>query len=137
MSSAALFIHAIWLTSRRARLIDATVETAILDAIRRKCLELRCPAIAVGAADDHVHLLARVHRVVAVARLIGEAKGLSSYLMSRQIAPGRPFRWHKGYWARSVHPRDVASIAEYVANQRAHHQTRCLIPVLEPQDDET
>jgi REP element-mobilizing transposase RayT len=81
---------------------------------------------------DHVHLLVRVHPSIAVARLVGEAKGFSSYLVTHQLAPGQFFRWQEGYYAMAVPGADLAAVAHYVNTQPEHHGK---IQELEPPDD--
>jgi REP element-mobilizing transposase RayT len=80
--------------------------------------------IAIGGDLDHVHLLVRLAPSVAVSQLVGEVKGASSHLMTHEIAIGNEFKWQGGYGAFTVSPRALAKVADYVKNQKAHHENR-------------
>jgi putative transposase len=127
-----VFVHLAWATWRRRPLIKPEVEEALVGLVSRKCLELRCKPLAFGGTDDHVHLLADLHATVSVATLAKETKGVSSYFLNRELAPGRFFRWQDGYLATSVAPDDLPAVTRYVHQQRAHHSTNFFIPELEP-----
>jgi hypothetical protein len=60
----------VWATWRRLSLVDEFRRALLYDAIRRKAIALCSHVIAVGGTRDHVHLLARVHPCLSVARLV-------------------------------------------------------------------
>ena len=126
-----VFVHVVWSTWRRQPLIGADVEPLLFGALRKKCQELRCAPIAVGGTEDHVHLVTRVHPLVSIAVLVKEVKGLSSFLMSREFARDRFFRWQDGYLATSLAPDDVPNLERYVRDQKIHHATAHLLPDFE------
>jgi REP-associated tyrosine transposase len=132
MGRTELFVHAFWATWTRQQSIAPALEMRLHGAIRRKCLELKCTPVAVGGTEDHVHLVARLHPTVPVCRLVGEAKGISSFLMNRQIAPDGRFRWQDCYGAVTVNPDDLDRVARYVLNQRDHHLRQQLFYEFEP-----
>jgi REP element-mobilizing transposase RayT len=134
MSTAVVVVHAVWSTSDRARSIGRDFEEQLHRTIEAKCAELRCPAIAVGGIEDHVHLLARLHPTVMLSRLIGEAKGLSAYLFNQWSRSCPPFRWQEGYFAQSIDPDAIDEIAQYVRRQREHHLAIKLVPEFELPD---
>lgn len=119
MGRAALFVHLVWATWRRLPLIDADVEARLHHAIGAKCVELRCRPLAIGGAADHVHLLVELDAATAVARLVGEVKGASSYLMTHRF--DLPFRWQPGYGASTMAADGVSAARRYVLDQKRHH----------------
>jgi REP element-mobilizing transposase RayT len=129
-----VLIHAVWSTWQRAPSISGEIEAAIQRTVEAKCRELRCPAIAFDGTDDHVHLLARLHPTIPVARLVGEAKGVSAHLINHEIASGRFFRWQEGYYATSVDPDDLDLIGRYIRSQRQHHSIGHLVSDFELPD---
>jgi REP element-mobilizing transposase RayT len=126
-----LFVHAVWATWRRSWLIDESIEGPLHHAIGVKCLHHGCRVVAIGGTGDHVHLLVEIRPTVRTSRLVGEAKGFSSYLMTHEIAPRRFFRWQEGYGAKSVAPEDLAVVERYVRRQRIHHREQALRRELE------
>jgi REP element-mobilizing transposase RayT len=121
-------------TWRRLPLINESVERQLHQAIDVKCRQRRCEPLAIGGVADHVHVLVRLSPSVSIARLTGEAKGFSSYLMTHQIAPGRFFRWQERYSALTVASEDVDAVASYVRKQREHHRTNRVVSDFELPD---
>ena len=128
-----LYVHAVWKTSRGRPLISAVIEPSVIRAIATKSLQLRCPPCAVGGTSDHMHMLARLHPSVSVARLVGEVKGASSHLVTHDLGVAF-FRWQSGYGAFTISTEDVPAVERYVLNQKQHHAFGGLEPTFEPVD---
>jgi putative transposase len=117
-------------------MVSAEIEAELYRAIGTKCVELRCPARAIGGTTDHVHLLARLHPSISVARLVAEVKGFSSYAVTYGLVHGSRFRWQSGYGAFSVSYDDLPAVETYIRNQKRHHELRATEPELESIDQE-
>jgi putative transposase len=130
MTRAELLVHASWSTWQRAPIIDEAIEGPLHRAIGAKCAELGCRVVAIGGTSDHVHLLARLHATVAIAKLVGAAKGYSSFVVTHGL--GRSFRWQDGYWATSVSVDELRTLTAYVRNQRLHHRSGNIVDDFEP-----
>jgi REP element-mobilizing transposase RayT len=124
-SKVELYVHLVWGTRERAATLVGQIEWNAYDAIRRRCSELGCPAHAIGGMADHVHVLATLHPAIAVAKLAGEVKGLSSHQSKGTLA------WQGGYAAYSVSCDDVETVQRYVLDQKAHHAAHRLLDALE------
>src|ERR1043166_8873582 len=70
-----VFVHLVWGTSGRQPHITTELEPALHEAIQTKCVDLRCAPNAIGSVADHVHVLAALHPLVPIARLVAEIKG--------------------------------------------------------------
>ena len=116
-----LYLHLVWGTFERRPLIAKVIEPDLLRLIADKSQALGCLPCAVGATDDHVHLLARLHPSISVAQLIAQVKGVSSHAMNHQLAGDQPFRWQAGYGAFTTSADDVPAVERYVLDQRRHH----------------
>jgi REP element-mobilizing transposase RayT len=126
--------HYVWSTWRRAPLVEDAIRDRIYWAIRNKCTQLKSAVIALGGTEDHVHLLVRPHATVSIAKLIGEAKGFSSFMATHVLRPGRFFRWQEQYATVSIGPEDVPTVEKYIRQQREHHSHATVIPILESLD---
>jgi len=126
-----LYIHVVFGTFERRPLISSAIQPNLFRAIEAKSLELACAPCAIGGTDDHVHLLARLHPSIPVARLVAEVKGVSSHLVTHRLSRGAFFRWQSGYGAFTISTDDVPAVERYVLNQRQHHENRALEPRLE------
>jgi len=124
-------VHLVWTTFERNLLITEAFEERLWALIVAQVRKVGATPMQVGGMPDHVHLLAAFPPALAIARLVADAKGASSFAMTHEFAPGRPFRWQEGYGAFTLRKGDVASVARYVANQKQHHASRRLSDLLE------
>jgi putative transposase len=105
-----LFVHLVWATWDRLPLIRPEIRTVVYGAIQDQLRRLRCPVIAIGGIEDHVHVLTRFPTTVTIAQIVKHAKGASSNLMTREIARGEFFKWQRYYGAFTVAKRQVPHV---------------------------
>jgi REP element-mobilizing transposase RayT len=115
--------------------IDQTLEQLIRRAVVSKCRQLGSEVIAIGGADDHQHLLLPLPSTITIARLIGEAKGYSSWVINRCRPVDQLFRWQETYYASSVSLEELPAAESYVRNQRQHHRDDRLLAHFEIPDE--
>jgi REP element-mobilizing transposase RayT len=60
------------------------------------CNNLSCPVLRVGGVADHVHVLCRLGRTVAVAVLVRELKRESSQWLKAKAPELADFYWQNG-----------------------------------------
>jgi REP element-mobilizing transposase RayT len=130
-----LFVHVVWGTAGRLPSITPTIEGDLFGVIAVKTTELRCVPCAIGGTADHVHLLARLHTSISVARLIGEVKGASSHFVNHRLGAKETFAWQSGFGAFTIATDDVPTVSDYVRAQKQHHERRALEASLELADD--
>jgi len=116
-----LYLHCVWATWDRMPLLASEIEQMVYAAILAKCRQLKCEPLAIGGMADHAHLLVRLPTTLTVARLVKEAKGTPSHLVTHEIAPGQFFRWQGSYGAFTVSKELVPRVKAYVERQREHH----------------
>jgi len=86
------------------------------------CKNLGSAALIVGGVEDHIHILCRQSKNIALKTLIGELKRESSKWIKTQSADASAFYWQGGYGAFSISPSHVPDLTRYIANQQEHHQ---------------
>ena len=81
-----------------------------------------CVVYKVGGYVDHLHILASLHPSLALADLIKDVKlGTSEWIKTDKVF--RCFSgWQDGYGAFTCSWKDKDRIANYIVNQREHHQ---------------
>jgi len=82
---------------------------------------LACPAVIVGGAADHVHLLANQARTIALAEWVKELKRVSSVWAKEKSPQWGLFQWQAGYGAFSVSQSQKERVQEYIGSQEEHH----------------
>jgi REP element-mobilizing transposase RayT len=123
-SLAQIYLHLVFSTKdRRPFLQDAALRGELHRYLGGTCNKLDCPVLRVGGAADHVHILCRLGRSIAVADLIKELKRDSSQWVKTKAASLADFYWQNGYGAFSVSPGHVEALREYIASQEEHHRT--------------
>jgi putative transposase len=85
------------------------------------CKTLGCPAIIVGGATDHVHVLAGQSRTIALAEWVKEVKRASSLWAKQRSPDWGLFQWQAGYGAFSVGQSQKEPVRQYIDSQIEHH----------------
>jgi REP element-mobilizing transposase RayT len=78
-------------------------------------------ALAIGGADDHVHLLLSMPATVSIADAIRKIKAGSSKWLHDEIGQSK-FAWQEGYGAFSIGKSQVNDTVAYIMNQAQHHR---------------
>ncbi len=126
-----LFYHIVWGTKNRLDLIDPAWEKDLYGYIRGKATALECIPHAIGGISNHIHVAISIPPKLAVATLIGRLKGSSSHYINERYAYGS-FMWQTEYGVTSFSEKALASIVDYIHNQKRHHAKNTLSAALEP-----
>jgi putative transposase len=76
----------------------------------------------VGGYVDHIHILCKLSKKIALVKLIEEVKSHSSKWVKTKGEEYSNFYWQDGYAAFSVNPSQVNIVINYIAHQHEHHQ---------------
>lgn len=123
-SLARLYVHLIFSTKHRERLITDTVRPSLHAYMATVLQNFHCPPVLINSVEDHVHILFELGRTVAVSQAVEEVKTTSSKWIKTQGAEFAGFAWQSGYGAFSVSESNVPAVREYIANQREHHRVK-------------
>ena len=85
------------------------------------CNELDCTPIKVGGYYDHIHILSKLSRKIAVMKLLEEIKKNSSKWIKTIDEKYSNFYWQDGYAIFSVNPMDIGIVVNYIEQQKDHH----------------
>lgn len=75
--------------------------------------------LAIGGAEDHVHLLVSLKSKHRLDYLLRDLKADSCVWIHSELQ--KKFEWQKGYGAFSVSPNAIEGVKNYIANQEKHH----------------
>jgi putative transposase len=119
-----IYLHIVFSTKNRARFFqNQAIRQTAHAYLAGACRNLDCPALIVGGAEDHVHILCRLGKIISVSVLIRELKRDSSKRIKEESPDLASFYWQQGYGAFSISPRDIDALKAYIANQEEHHKT--------------
>jgi len=113
-----LVVHLVWATGNRHPWLKPEMDPWLAERIVTMCEAISCRAVAVGNGSDHVHVLVAYPPSLSVSCLAHRLKGRTSRVLAYRMPDG--FCWQAGYFAESVD--DIARVAAYVHDQRAHHE---------------
>jgi len=121
-----LYVHLAFSTKHREPLLLAPLRTQIHAYLAAVLKNHDSPAVEVGGTIDHVHALFRLSKNRSPAEIVEEIKTSSSKWVKTQGKALVNFHWQNGYGGFSVSPADVEKVAEYIAQQEAHHRAMTL-----------
>jgi len=127
-----LFFHVIWSTWDRAPWIRPDLEREIRRCVHHHVDAAGAALLALGAADDHVHVLLHAGPTLTSAPLIGGMKGGASRWLHTACGVDESHRFSQGYALLSVSPELVERIKRYVETQRVRHALRDVVGAWEP-----
>jgi REP element-mobilizing transposase RayT len=122
-SLANVLIHIVFSTKeRRALLQNHDLGIEMHRYLAGVSANLDSPAVIVGGATDHVHLLASQSRTIALAEWVKELKRASSLWAKEKSPQWGLFQWQAGYGAFSVSQSQKRRVEEYIRSQEEHHR---------------
>jgi len=121
-SLSSVLIHLIFSTKNRESLISEAIEKELHPYLASIFRRLKSHSLAIGSADDHIHCLFSLSRVIKIADLVEELKADSSKWIKTKGSEFRNFYWQRGYGAFSIGQSQVPDLKSYIARQRIHHQ---------------
>jgi REP element-mobilizing transposase RayT len=118
-----VIVHIVYSTKHRKPFLrDPGLREEVHKQLGGASKTLGCPPILVGGTEDHVHLLGRQSRTIALADWIKELKRTTSVGIKERHERQEGFQWQAGYGAFSVSQSKVDELAEYIRNQEEHHR---------------
>ena len=122
-SLANVLVHLVFSTKdRRAKLQNPELRDAMHRYLAGISAKLECPAVIVGGATDHIHMLANQSRTIALAEWVKELKRASSLWAKGKSSQWELFQWQAGYGAFSVSQSQKGRVQAYKRTQDEHHR---------------
>ncbi|MEK7867063.1 MAG: IS200/IS605 family transposase [Planctomycetota bacterium] len=116
-----VLLHVVFSTKERRPFLHREIEDELYAYLGGTLRNLGSPALVIGGADDHVHILCRLSRTMAVSDLLEEVKKNSSKWIKTKGPGYRDFAWQGGYGVFSVSLSNVEAVKAYISGQREHH----------------
>ncbi len=116
-----LYVHLTFGTKGRKSWIVPNIEERVHAYMAGTLQQYESPALIINSVPDHVHILFRLSKNYALARVVEEVKKQSSKWIKTLEGGTIQFRWQIGYGAFSVSSSNVEIVKRYIENQREHH----------------
>jgi putative transposase len=116
-----MYVHLIFGTKNRFPFIKPEFEERLHAYLAGTLKNYKSPALVINSVPDHVHILFRLSKNYALAKVVEEVKKQSSKWVKEIEGSNRKFSWQIGYGAFSVSSSKVSTVKEYIINQKSHH----------------
>jgi len=123
MSYLKLFVHIIWSTKNRKKVINDELKSVLIDHIKSNCAIKNIHLDTVNCVDDHIHLLISQDADQSISKIVQLIKGESAYWINQNKLLPKKFEWQNEYMAISISPLIIDKVRIYIQNQEKHHST--------------
>jgi REP element-mobilizing transposase RayT len=119
-----IWIHLIWSTKNRDKLIDKELKQKLLQHIKENARLKNIFIDTLNCVQDHIHLLISLGREQTISKIVMLIKGESSNWVNKNKLTKGKFEWQDEYIAVSVSESQVDRIRKYIKNQEEHHRLK-------------
>ena len=120
-----ILIHIVFSTKDRAPFLrDPDIRSQMHAQLGGTSKSLNCPTLIVGGVEDHIHLLARESRTIALSDWVKELKRVTSIWIKEMSPQFETFAWQAGYGAFSVSQSQSGRVVKYILEQERHHRKK-------------
>ena len=119
-----VWIHFVWSTKGREKLIHAGLRPPLLSHITENAKKKSIFIDSLNCVEDHIHLLVSLGSEQTLSKMVQLIKGESSFWINKnELTKGR-FEWQGDYFAVSVSESGVAKVRSYIKRQEEHHRRK-------------
>ncbi|CAM4091763.1 IS200/IS605 family transposase [Gillisia limnaea] len=119
-SLAQMYTHLVFRTKYGRPYIQEDIEPLLHAYMAGILKNMESPALIINSVPDHIHILFRLSKNFALAKVVEEVKKQSSKWMKEKGVVG--FTWQIGYGAFSVSSYKVEVVRNYILRQKEHHK---------------
>jgi REP element-mobilizing transposase RayT len=119
-----MYIHLVFGTKGRNLYLTPDIEKRVHAYLAGTLQQYESPALIINSMPDHVHILFRLSKNYALAKIVEEVKKESSKWIKTIEGGTKLFKWQIGYGAFSVSSSKVEVVKRYIENQKQHHGTQ-------------
>ena len=125
MSFVQIWIHVVWSTKNRKRVLDKNDRGVLFQHIKQNALSNDIYIDHINGWQDHVHVLLRLEQNQLLKDVVKSIKGESSFWFNnKRENSSKKIKWQRGYFAASVSVRSLDAVRRYIRNQEEHHRKR-------------
>ena len=117
----AIWIHAVWATKNRERIITNEIKPKLLAHIKENAKSKEIYINEMNCEPEHLHALISLSADQSISEVMQLIKGESSYWINKNKLTKVKFGWQDEYFAVSVSKSQIGSVKKYIRNQEEHH----------------
>lgn len=116
-----IWIHLIWTTKNRIKLIGKELKPKLLEHMKENAKAKNIYIDTINCISDHAHALISMKSEQSISKIAGLIKGESSHWINDNKLSNFKFEWQDEYIAVSVSESTILKVREYIRNQEKHH----------------
>ena len=117
-----LYVHITWHTWKRVGCLNQAAAADVRCAVSSASRSLAVRVLRGAVLTDHVHLVVSFRPDTRLSDFVRLAKSVAAVRANRRT-PGA-VRWARGFYAATLHKRDLTRVIHYVAHQFERHPDR-------------
>ena len=117
-----MHVHLVFVTKYRRCVLDAQAIETLRHIFSKVCTDFAAHLVQLDGENNHVHLLVNYPPKVSVSSLVNSLKGVSSYVLRRQLPRMascycKNVLWSPSYFAASCGGAPLNIIKQYIEQQ--------------------
>jgi len=119
-----IYLHVIWSTKNRAKLITKELKPLLIEHIKSNAILKGIFIDSINCVMDHMHLIISLGSDQTVGKVVQLIKGESSFWINKNKLVKGKFEWQDDYIAVSISKSILDNVRKYVDNQVEHHRIK-------------
>ena len=119
-----IWIHIIWTTKNRERIITKQIKSKLLDHIRENAKTKNIFIDFINCEPEHIHATISLGSDQTISKVMQLIKGESSNWINKNKLVQGHFEWQDEYIAVSVSESMINKVRDYIKNQEEHHRRK-------------
>lgn len=119
-----IWVHIIWSTKNRERIITKEIKHKLLNHIKENAKAKNIFLDFINCEPEHVHATISLGSDQTISKIAQLIKGESSNWVNKNKFLSYHFEWQDEYIAVSVSESQINKVREYIKNQEEHHRKK-------------
>ncbi|HKB85169.1 MAG TPA: IS200/IS605 family transposase [Ignavibacteriaceae bacterium] len=119
-----IWIHLIWSTKNRERMITEGIKAKLLNHIRENAELKKIYLDFINCEPEHIHMTISMGSDQNISKVAQLLKGESSNWVNKNGLSKGHFEWQDEYIAVSVSESQINRVRDYIRNQEEHHRKK-------------
>lgn len=122
MSYTKIWIHAVWSTKNRDRILKPPILKQVCSHIISNAKEKGIFIDTINGYDEHIHVLMLLKAENSISKQMQLLKGESAHWANKTGLIKEGLMWADKYFAASVSEDKIEIVRAYIRNQQLHHE---------------
>ena len=122
-----IWIHLIWSTKNRERIISKEIKSKLLNHIRENAKSKNIFIDFINCEPEHVHTTISLGSDQTISKVAQLIKGESSNWVNKNKLISGHFEWQDEYVAVAISESQINNVRAYIKNQEEHHRKKSFV----------